>query len=72
MLQKTVFKCLLFLGWQGISLCGQADDRSNFCELLKFLEKYNSDLAKWLNRQDYKLSHQIRNKILEILAHDVL
>ena len=43
---KAVFNGLLFYSRQGVSVGGHTDDCSDFCELQKLLERYNSNVAK--------------------------
>ena len=49
----TVIECWQYLAWQGLAMQGDADDESNFIQLLKLGGKDRPLLLKWLERKEY-------------------
>ena len=64
---------ILFLGRQGLAICGNTDKPSNLHQLL-FLQAFDAtSLQTWLARSQYRwLSHDIQNEILQLTANNFL
>ena len=67
-----IIECLQNLCRQGQAIQGGTDDESNFVQLLKLRAKEDSALLEWIQKTDVKhTSHDIQNKIVTIMAHQV-
>ncbi len=69
-----ILACMKFLARQDLPFRGHDDDsEGNFSQILKHHAKEETDLSDWLQRKNNKYtSHEIQNKIIQIMAHQVL
>ncbi len=69
-----ILACMKFLARQGLPFRGHDDDsEGNFSQILKHHAKEEADLSDWLQRKNNKYtSHEIQNKLIQIMAHQVL
>ena len=69
-----IIECLQFLGPQGLALRGDDNDKnSNFIQLLKLRSKDFPEISnKMLKKTDKYLSHDIKNEIIMLMAHQII
>ncbi len=68
-----ILACMKFLARQGLPFRGHDDSVGNFSQILKHHAKEEADLSDWLQRKNNKyISHEIQNKLIQIMAHQVL
>ena len=62
-----IIECLQYLARQAMPMQGDADEESNFTQLLKLRGKDQPVLLKWLERKEDKYtSHEIQNEIIPV------
>ena len=72
--QIKIIETIQFLGRQGLALRGdESDENSNFMQRLKLRSKDFLKLKEWLKKKMEKYtSHDIQNKLLKLMAHQIL
>ena len=67
-----IFLCLKFIVHQGLPLRCHDNSEGNFIRLKHHAEE-EADLNDWLERKSRKYtSHEIQNKLIHLVAHQVL
>ena len=65
-----ILQSIRYLGRQGIAFQGDADEASNFLQLMKLRAMDDPILGEWVTKgEDTYLSHDIQNEILQIMSN---
>jgi hypothetical protein len=67
-----IFSSLIFIGQQGLAIRGHSENYGNLIQVLHLMAEDDNVLKDWMVRTRNWTSHDILNKMLEIMAHDVL
>ena len=69
---EMLFTSVEYLARQALPFRGHSEERGNFYQLVALRGSKSDDLKTWMRRTRSYMSHDIQNKILQIMAHQIL